>query len=118
MRKILIIDDQPEIRRVLRRVLEADPDYQVFEAADGQAALEIVTNNAPDAVLLDISMPGMNGIQMIRPLTERSPRSKILILSGHTEMGAEVEALGAHAFIPKTAKPKVVMQAIKRLLAS
>lgn len=117
MATILVIDDQPEIRRILRRVLEKDPDFQVIEAEDGQSALESLDEEPPDAVILDLSMPGLNGIQTIRPLVSRAPAAKVIILSSHFEMGEELKAMGAHAFLPKHVKAKEILGTVRQLLS-
>lgn len=118
MPTILVIDDQPEIRRILRRVLEKDPDFEVVEAEDGQSALESLDDRPPDAVILDLSMPGLNGIQTIGPLLSRVPRAKVIVLSGHSEMGEELKSMGAHAFLPKQANAKEILRTVRELLSN
>lgn len=116
-RTVLVVDDQPEVRRVLRRILEAD-GHVVYEAGDGAAAIAICESHAPDGVVLDISMRGMNGVAAMRPISVASPRAKILVLTSHFDMADEATAMGAHAFLPKTSTAKAIGRTVRELLSS
>ncbi|MGI8891009.1 MAG: response regulator [Chthoniobacterales bacterium] len=94
-RVALIIDDEKQIRRLLRLALER-AEYQVFEAETGQAGLEAVANRRPDIVLLDLGLPDMEGVKVLRRLREWSD-VPVLILSVRDEADEKVAALDAGA---------------------
>ena len=113
---VLLVDDQPEVRRVLRRLLERSGHYAVAEAGSGSDALELVHEQPPDAVILDLSMPHMSGLSVIPQVHARSPRTRVLVLSSHHGMEQEILALGASAFLPKTSPPKKVLATLAAVL--
>ena len=115
---VLVVDDQPEVRKALRMVLEKTGGYAVAEAAEGEEAVTLARESPPDVVLLDISMPGTNGIAAIPRLLEVSPTTKIVVLSSHYGMDKEVLAMGAHAFLTKTTPPKELVKTLEDLLRS
>jgi two-component system response regulator MprA len=115
---ILVVDDQPEVRAVLRRILERTGNYAVAEVSGASEALDVLGTEAPDAVLLDISMPRMSGISVIPQVRTRAPGTKILVLSSHEEMEDEILAMGADAFLPKHTPQKQVLTTLARVLAS
>lgn len=100
---ILVIDDEPEIRRLVREILE-DEDYVVEVAKDGGSAREAVAQHAPDLILLDIWMPDIDGISLLKEFVEDlGIRCPVIMMSGHGTVEAAVEAtrLGAQNFIEK-----------------
>ncbi|MEA2452755.1 MAG: hypothetical protein QOG04_1465 [Actinomycetota bacterium] len=113
---VLVVDDQSMIRTVLRRILEKTGLYAVAEAESASQAVDVIRHSAPDAMILDISMPGQAGLTVIAALRRMSSSTKILVLSGHDGMGDEVLRLGADAFLPKTAPSHVVLKTIASLL--
>lgn len=80
-RRILIADDEPDVRGVLRRILER-AGYQVVETVDGQQALRAAEQQAPDLLLMDLAMPGMDGIQVLRELRLRRTGLPVIAYSG------------------------------------
>ena len=99
-----MVDDTAEIRRLLRMTLEFDGRFFVVEeAGDGAAAVRMAGEHHPDAVILDLAMPVMDGLQAIPKIKERSPETKILVLSGFDsrQMSGEALARGADAYIEK-----------------
>jgi len=107
MVRVFVVDDSAFVRRALARILEAQPDFRmVGEAANGTEALDRIPQADPDLVTLDVAMPGLDGLQVLRGLLRWKPELKVLMLSAHTRLGAEatVEALAAGAmdFIDKS----------------
>lgn len=101
MSKALIIDDEQQMRRLLRMVLESR-GYEVCEAAEGQLGLQEAAFHRPDVVLLDLGLPGMNGIEVLKRLREWSD-VPVLILSVRDQETIKVEALeiGADDYVTK-----------------
>ena len=100
--QILIVDDQEDIRRSLTGILE-DEGYQVLTADNGTEALEIAREEVPDLVLLDIWMPGLDGIQTLERLKNLLPDLTVVMMSGHGTIETAVKAtkLGAYDFVEK-----------------
>ena len=102
-RKILIVDDEPDFLEIMRVRLEAD-DYEVTTAANGDAALNYVKNDKPDAVLLDILMPGIDGLEVLRRIRKMDESLPVYIITAFStdERFKEANKLGASGFIVKT----------------
>lgn len=104
--RVLLADDTPEIRRLLRLNLELDGRFEIVgEAADGAEAVALAETLRPDAVILDLAMPVMDGLQAIPVILESCPASRILVLSGfdHSRMEARAREQGAHGYLEKGA---------------
>lgn len=86
------------------------------EAGSADEAMDIVRDDAPDLMILDISMPGRSGLTVISEVLTAAPHTKILVLSSHHSMEEEVLALGAHAFLPKTAPPRTLRATVAAIL--
>src|ERR1051326_2146463 len=102
MHSILIVDDEAEIRRSLKGVLE-DEGYSVSAAESGEAALDALKRRNPDVVLLDIWLPGMDGLDALSKIRELADPPEIIIISGHATIETAVRAtkLGAYDFLEK-----------------
>lgn len=100
---VVICDDAPELRALARYQLEEADIRVIGEAADGAGALGRAVELDPDVMLLDLSMPGMEGQEVIVRMRVASPRTAIVVRSGFAEghVGDECRALGAHAYIQK-----------------
>ncbi len=100
-RPILIVDDEMEIREILRRVLE--PTYEIHEAASGKEALRRVQNEEFDVVTLDLSMPEISGIEVLKEIKRIKPGVEVVIVSGYGTLSKAKEAInyGAAGFISK-----------------
>lgn len=113
--RILIADDHGVLRAGLRALLDAESDLQVVgEAADGHQALQLVDQLHPDLVVLDISMPGPDGIEITQQLKQLLPDTKVLILTVHEDEGllrAAIQA-GASGYIIKRAVETELIDAI------
>jgi len=90
--RILVIDDEGAIRDSLRMILEYE-DYQFVGAASGQEGIAAVQRERPDLVLLDIKMPGMDGLEVLRKLHAMDETLPIVMISGHGTTATAVEAI-------------------------
>ena len=102
--RVVLVDDTIEIRKLLRMKLEFDGRFKVVdEAGDGVAAVKAAGEKQPDAVVLDLAMPVMDGLQAIPQIRREAPHAKILVLSGFDadQMSNEALKRGAHAYIEK-----------------
>ena len=105
--KLLIVDDSSAYRNILKAIAGKDKDIEIIGLAEnGKQALEIISQNKPDVVTLDIEMPEMNGIEAVKRIREIDPSIQVLMLSSLTELGGHqtVDALtyGASDFMPKS----------------
>jgi len=116
MTGILIIDDEPQIRRMLRVVLEAR-DYKVWEAASGEEGLVEAATRQPDAILLDLGLPGLDGLEVLKRLREWS-QTPILILSVRESEEDKVRALddGADDYVTKPFNTEELLARLRVLL--
>jgi two-component system response regulator NreC len=114
--QILIADDHGLIRTGLRAVLQDVPDFEVVgEAEDGYSLLKLIAEFKPDIVLMDISMPGLSGLEATRQVREISPMTRVLAFTVHEdeEMVREMIRAGAHGYIIKRAIEADLIQAIR-----
>lgn len=116
--RVVLADDTPDIRLLLRLALERTGNFEVVgEARDGLEALEVVANLRPDAVVLDLAMPKMDGLEALPGIRERSPATKVLVLSGFqaSQMRAETHRKGAHAYLEKGTPTSEIIAALADL---
>lgn len=102
--RLAIVDDHAKFRKVLREVIELMPEVTVaWESDDGLAALGRITTDPVDLVVIDLSLPGINGIELIRRIGERWPAVTTLVVTGHTEQTYVDDAFtaGALAYVLK-----------------
>lgn len=114
--RILLVDDQPEIRRGLRMRLGIEPGLEVVgEAGDGREVLEAVRSLYPDVVLMDVSMPGVGGIEATAALAASSTAA-VVMLSLHDDTRTRESALaaGAAGFVAKHEPQEALVEAIRR----
>ena len=101
---VYLVDDIPELRELIRYGMEEDPGFEVVgEAGDGKSAIEGIAKTRPAAVLLDLSMPDMDGLQAIPQIREGDPDVAIIVLSGFSadRMSSHVLERGADAYVEK-----------------
>jgi two-component system chemotaxis response regulator CheY len=116
--KILIVDDSALSRRTMRRILESG-GYEVVEADDGMAALELYFLEKPSLVLLDLVMKGMYGIDVLLKLREMDPKATVVVASADIQSSTRkmVDDAGAQAFINKPFVSEQVLAAVETALA-
>jgi DNA-binding NarL/FixJ family response regulator len=116
--KVLVVDDHAVVREGLRRLLVALPNVEIFDAASGREALMFVQRQQPDLIVLDLHLPGIGGIELLRRLVSMSPNARILVFSMHAEMMYAARALqaGARGYVSKNASPEELRVALNRVI--
>jgi two-component system response regulator NreC len=120
MIRLVLADDHTVVREGLRALLEGEPDFEVVGQADnGDEAVRIVADLHPDVVVLDVMMGGRSGLDVTRELTERSPATRVLMLSMHDNEAYVLEALrcGAAGYALKQAEAGELERAIREVAA-
>ena len=114
-RLVLVVDDDEMIRRLVRAVLEAD-EFEVAEARDGEMALQLASETHPAIVVLDIMMPGLDGVEVCRRLDH--DRVKVIVLTARDDPNLEVECreAGANAFLTKPFSSIALLDLVAELL--
>lgn len=118
--RVLLADDHTLVRAGLRKLLESLPEVEVVgEADDGRKALVLAAELQPDMVLMDLSMPGLNGLEATARLTKSWPKMRVLVLSMYQNEEYVRQALrnGAAAYLLKDAAPRELAQALQAVLA-
>jgi len=116
--RIIIADDHSMIRQGVRSVIDAQPDWELCgEADNGRSAVEMARALLPDIAVLDITMPGLNGVDAIRILKTESPGTKVLILTMHDSdsLAEEVLEAGGYGYLLKSDAAELLPQAIAQL---
>lgn len=117
--RLILADDHSVLRSGLRMLLESQGDFEVVgEAPDGEAAVAMVRSLKPDLVIMDISMPGMDGMEATRQVKAVAPAVKVLVLTMHDDAGylREVLAAGASGYVLKKAIDSELVSAIRAVL--
>jgi len=120
MIKVLLADDHKIVREGLRRIIEESGEMEVVaEAADGNEAISKTLDTRPDVAVVDISMPGMDGLEVVSQLKALAPSMPVLILTMHDEEQYVVRAVesGAMGYVTKQAAPEQLVDAVKKLYA-
>ena len=114
---VLVVDDDARLREYMRVNLEIE-GYTVREAESAEKALEAIEDNAPDLVLLDVVMPGIDGWQMLQKLQERHGSIPVIMFSGQVEerTAGEAEERGARGFVGKPFDPQQLIERAKQLV--
>lgn len=119
--RVLIADDHPVIRSMVRSTLQQHPEFEVCgEAADGAQAVEEAKKLKPDVVVLNISMPVLNGFEAAREIKATLPKSAIVILSSHADetFVREAKEIGVRAYVAKTRAGEALVQAVEAAVLS
>jgi len=115
MKKILLVDDEESIQLVYREEFE-DEGYQVISALDGESGLEKFSQEAPDIVILDIKMPGMNGIEVLRQMKMINPGVPIILSSAYQEFKRDLSTWASDEYVVKSGDLEDLKNTVKRLL--
>jgi DNA-binding NarL/FixJ family response regulator len=118
MIKVLLADDHSIVRAGLRRIVEESGEMEVIaEAADGREAIDLVHKALPDVAVIDISMPGLDGLEVLSQLRNHYPKLPILILTMHEEGQYVVRAIeaGAMGYLTKQSAPEQLVKAIRKV---
>ena len=117
--KILIVDDHELVRRALRSLLAEQRHWKIYEASDGQQAIDEIQRLKPDVAILDIVMPRMSGIEAAYEMRRLVPDTKIILMSSHytpEEAATLARLFGDGNFVPKSDIGKDLVPAISRIL--
>lgn len=118
MIRVLLADDHGVLRDGLRRLIETDPGIRVVAAAnDGHEAVAKAAETRPEVVVMDISMPGLNGVEATRSIARTSPATRVLILSMHgsADVVRRAMAAGARGFVHKESAGEEILAAIRAI---
>jgi len=119
MINVVVVDDHAVVREGLKRIISENPGMAVSgEAGDGYEALKVVKSSPCDVVLLDITMPNKNGLDVLKQIRAESPRLPVLILSMHAEDQYAIRVLraGAAGYLTKESAPAKLVQAIRKVV--
>jgi DNA-binding NarL/FixJ family response regulator len=113
--RVMIVDDHPLVRSAVARALEGDGIVVVAEVATGEEALALAPTLSPDILLLDVELPGMSGIQLVRELAPRLPATKIVMLTVSSADRDLADAMrnGASGYLTKDVSPEALVRAIR-----
>ena len=120
MIRVVLVEDHPVVRAGLTELLSGTDDIEVVgAAADGEAAIELVSDALPDVVLMDVSMPGMDGIEATRRISEAAPGVHVVMLTSFSDQKNILAALdaGAAGFLLKDAEPEEIFRGVRAAAA-
>lgn len=116
MKKILLVDDEEGIQMLYREELQ-DEGYEVVSAYTGEEGLEKLKSESPDLVILDIQMPGMNGIETLRQMKMDNPNLPIILSSAYTEYKQDLGAWASDAYVVKSSNINDLKEAVNKHLS-
>jgi DNA-binding NarL/FixJ family response regulator len=117
--RVILADDHPVVRQGLRRLLETQPDLSVVaETGDGLETIRLVEQFRPDVLILDLMMPGLNGMEVTRQVMQNNPGIHVIVLSMHKEDEYVINALrnGAQGYLLKDTGPSELAHAIREVI--
>ncbi len=118
--RLLLVDDHAVVREGYRRLLETRPELAIIgEAANARDALDLVRQLQPDVLVLDLGLPDMGGVELVRRLVQRDPQVRILVFTMHREPIFATQALraGALGYVTKSSPPEVLLHAVTQVTA-
>jgi DNA-binding NarL/FixJ family response regulator len=113
--RVIIVDDHKLMRRIMHEVLRRDDHIEVVgSASDGEEALQLIQNANSDVVLMDLALPEMDGVEVLKRIREQSIKTPVIIVSVHSQTHAVTRALqeGAQGYVPKTSMTRELVPAI------
>jgi DNA-binding NarL/FixJ family response regulator len=118
MMRLLVVDDHAIVRSGIRRLLSDRNDIEVLEAASGEEAMTAILGTPLNLIVLDLNLPGLGGLELLRRLVRAGPKIPILVFSQHTEAIYATKALeaGAQGFVSKNAMPEEFLEAVDAVL--
>ena len=118
MTRLLVVDDHAIVRSGIRRLLSDRTDIEVLEAASGEEAMSAVLDAPVNLIVLDLNLPGLGGLELLRRLVRAVPKVPILVFSQHAEAIYATKALeaGAQGFVSKNAMPEEFLEAVDAVL--
>ena len=115
--RVLVVDDHPLVRSTLADLLSDEPDLTVVgECEDGSQVVEAVERLRPDVVLMDLSMPGMNGLAATEALHAVRPEPRVVVLTAEPDVRPQVEAAGANALLPKDLRSGALLGCLRTVV--
>jgi two-component system, NarL family, invasion response regulator UvrY len=113
--RVLIVDDHPIIISGCRALLQSDPSVEIFEAPDGPAGLAAFFDIKPDVAVIDINLPGLSGLELLRRILERAPEARLIVFSMNDDPVVAARAIeaGAKGYIAKNDDPALFADAVK-----
>jgi len=116
--RLLLVDDEQTIRHSLGEILTLE-GYEVVSAENGETAVEHIKNQSFDLVLLDLKMPGLSGLDVLRYINAAAPDTKVILLTAHGSLESAIEALrqGAHDYILKPATSHTILRSLEQALS-
>ena len=113
--KLMIVDDEPHLRSSLTFWFREE-GYDVLSAGSGREALATLTREAPQILLVDIKMPGMDGLEVLRKVRETSPETTVIIMTAYASVETAIQALkdGAYDYIVKPFDPEAISRLVKK----
>jgi two-component system, NarL family, nitrate/nitrite response regulator NarL len=113
--RIVVIDDSPLYRRTIRKILEKQPNLKIVaEAGDGVYGIQTVKTHRPDVVIMDVTLPILNGIEATRKIKSEFPKVRVIVLSAHDaeSISAAAHGAGASWYLNKDCSPNELIKAI------
>ncbi|MFH0781590.1 MAG: response regulator [Pseudomonadota bacterium] len=115
MKKLLLVDDEEAIQMVYREEFE-DDGYEVISALNGQSGLEKFKEESPDLVILDIQMPGINGVEVLRQMKMLNPRVPVILSSAYQEFKRDLGTWASDDYVVKSGNLDDLKSTVRRLL--
>lgn len=116
MKKILLVDDEESIQIIYREEFE-DEGYEVISAYNGQEGLERFQNSQPDLVILDIQMPGMNGVEVLRQMKMINPKVPVILSSAYQEFKRDLGTWASEEYVVKSGNLQHLKDTVKKFLS-
>ncbi|MDF1615052.1 response regulator [Desulfurivibrio dismutans] len=116
-KKLLVVDDSPVSRSIIKKCLPKDQEFELYEASDGRQGLEKFQEVRPDATLLDLTMPVMDGFEALEEIKKIAPDAKVIVLTADIQPKAyeKVMALGAAMVIPKPPSSEALAEGFSKI---